>query len=85
MILSLSLSLGKVGFPLYDRCSEGSGVRLKLAVYNRRRFNLMKTFTFQNGDRIPLLGLGLDREYRYVDGSFWTRVGSPYTLANLWD
>ena len=45
----------------------------------------MKTFTFQNGDRIPLLGLGLDREYRYVDGSFWTRVGSPYTLANLWD
>ena len=27
----------------------------------------------------------LDRAYRYVDGSFWTRAGSPYTLANLWD
>jgi len=27
----------------------------------------------------------LDRAYRYVDGSFWTKDGSPYTLANLWD
>jgi alcohol dehydrogenase (NADP+) len=27
----------------------------------------------------------LDRQRRYVDGSFWTREGSPYTLANLWD
>jgi alcohol dehydrogenase (NADP+) len=27
----------------------------------------------------------LDRHYRYVDGTFWTREGSPYTLANLWD
>lgn len=28
---------------------------------------------------------GLDRHRRYVDGSFWTREGSDYTLANLWD
>lgn len=28
---------------------------------------------------------GLDRHRRYVDGSFWTMPGSPYTLANLWD
>ncbi|MGK7943467.1 MAG: aldo/keto reductase [Microcystaceae cyanobacterium] len=27
----------------------------------------------------------LDRHYRYVDGEFWTRDGSPYTLSNLWD
>ncbi len=28
---------------------------------------------------------GLDRHRRYVDGSFWTMEGSPYTMANLWD
>ncbi len=27
----------------------------------------------------------LDRHRRYVDGTFWTSEGSPYTLANLWD
>ncbi|MGK7930292.1 MAG: aldo/keto reductase [Microcystaceae cyanobacterium] len=27
----------------------------------------------------------LNRHYRYVDGTFWTRDGSPYTLSNLWD
>ena len=28
---------------------------------------------------------GLDRGYRYVDGSFWCPQGSPYTLGTLWD
>jgi len=28
---------------------------------------------------------GLDRDYRFVDGSFWAMPGSPYTLDNLWD
>ncbi len=28
---------------------------------------------------------GLDRHRRYVDGSFWTIEGSPYTLKSLWD
>lgn len=28
---------------------------------------------------------GLDRGYRYVDGSFWCPPGSPYTLEELWD
>jgi alcohol dehydrogenase (NADP+) len=27
----------------------------------------------------------LDREYRFVDGSFWCPPGSPYTLEELWD
>ena len=27
----------------------------------------------------------LERNFRYVDGSFFTPKGSPYTLANLWD
>ncbi len=27
----------------------------------------------------------LDRHYRYVDGTFWTPEGSPYTLESLWD
>ena len=27
----------------------------------------------------------LNRDRRYVSGSFWTMDGSPYTLANLWD
>jgi alcohol dehydrogenase (NADP+) len=26
-----------------------------------------------------------NRHYRYVDGSFWTNNGSPYTLDYLWD
>jgi alcohol dehydrogenase (NADP+) len=28
---------------------------------------------------------GLNRNRRYVNGEFWTRPGSPYTLASLWD
>lgn len=27
----------------------------------------------------------LDRHRRYVDGVFWTRDGSPYTLDDIWD
>jgi alcohol dehydrogenase (NADP+) len=27
----------------------------------------------------------LDTHTRYVDGSFWCKEGSPYTLENLWD
>lgn len=27
----------------------------------------------------------LDYNYRFVDGSFWTTPGSPYTLDELWD
>jgi alcohol dehydrogenase (NADP+) len=27
----------------------------------------------------------LERGHRFVDGSFWTLPGSPYSLANLWD
>ncbi len=27
----------------------------------------------------------LEQNYRFVDGSFWTTQGSPYTLSNLWD
>ncbi|ADR23652.1 aldehyde reductase [Marivirga tractuosa] len=25
-----------------------------------------------------------DRKYRFVDGSFWTQEGSPYSMAGLW-
>ncbi len=28
---------------------------------------------------------GLDRHYRFVDGTFWTPPGGCYTLENLWD
>jgi len=27
----------------------------------------------------------LDRHYRFIDGSFWAKEGTPYTLASLWD
>jgi alcohol dehydrogenase (NADP+) len=27
----------------------------------------------------------LDRHFRFVDGTFWTREEGPYTLENLWD
>lgn len=28
---------------------------------------------------------GLDRHRRYVDGVFWTKDGSPYTIESVWD
>ncbi len=28
---------------------------------------------------------GLDRQHRFVDGSFWELPGGPYTRANIWD
>lgn len=28
---------------------------------------------------------GLDKHYRFIDGSFWEIEGSPYTMSNLWD
>lgn len=28
---------------------------------------------------------GLNRHYRFIDGTFWTVEGGPYTIANLWD
>lgn len=28
---------------------------------------------------------GIDRGYRFIDGSFWAMAGSPYTVAALWD
>jgi len=28
---------------------------------------------------------GLNRDYRFVDGSFWELPGGPYTVSNLWD
>ncbi|MFY0686680.1 MAG: aldo/keto reductase [Cyclobacteriaceae bacterium] len=28
---------------------------------------------------------GLDKNYRYIDGSFWAMDGSPYTIETLWD
>ena len=27
----------------------------------------------------------LNRSFRFIDGSFWTMEGSPYTMDNLWD
>jgi alcohol dehydrogenase (NADP+) len=28
---------------------------------------------------------GLDRHRRYLDGAFWVKEGSPYTMENIWD
>lgn len=28
---------------------------------------------------------GLDKHYRYLDGSFWCVPGNPHTVENLWD
>jgi alcohol dehydrogenase (NADP+) len=27
----------------------------------------------------------LDKGYRFIDGTFWTVEGSPYTIEDLWD
>jgi len=40
-------------------------------------------FTFEEEDKAAIAEL--DQGYRYVDGSFWTAQGSPYTIAELWD
>lgn len=29
--------------------------------------------------------IGIDKEYRYIDGSLWTKDGSPYTMEALWE
>jgi len=44
---------------------------------------MMKSLQFDNGDYMPIFGLGTwksrpDETYRAIEGS-------PYTLANLWD
>ncbi len=28
---------------------------------------------------------GLDRHYRFIDGSFWDVPGNPYSISSLWD
>jgi alcohol dehydrogenase (NADP+) len=41
----------------------------------------MKYYTLPGGQRIATL----DQGYRFVDGSFFTGPGSPYTLEALWN
>lgn len=38
-------------------------------------------FSFEDRQRLS----ALDRHFRYISGEFFTKPGSPYTLANLWD
>ena len=27
----------------------------------------------------------INKDYRFIDGSFWAVSGSPYTVESLWD
>ncbi len=42
-----------------------------------------RNITLDKGDMATIAELDLG--YRYVDGSFWTAPGSPYTIDELWD
>jgi len=42
-----------------------------------------QNFELENSDMEKLANL--DKHFRYVNGTFFTQDGSPYTIANLWD
>lgn len=45
----------------------------------------LATLNFRLTDEHLQLINQLDRHYRYIDGTFWTGEGSPYTLERLWE
>jgi len=63
---------------------RGTAVIPKSVHPERLRENLAAATTALDLSEMNEIGR-LDRNRRYVSGSFWTMPGSPYTLANLWD
>ena len=49
----------------------------------KQNLELNEAVTLDDEDMKKLRSL--DRKFRYVDGTFWCKEGSPYTLENLWD
>lgn len=63
--------------------ARGTAVIPKSTNPGRIRENLAATEITLTDDEVATLS-GLDRGFRYVDGSFWARPGSGYTLESLW-
>ena len=64
--------------------NRGSAVIPKSTNPERIRLNLEAGAIKLSPDEMEAIGV-LDRHFRFIDGSFWTVEGSPYTLANLWE
>lgn len=64
---------------------EGSSVIPKSVNPERQKQNLAidKSVSLDTEDMGKLQSL--DRHFRYVNGKFWCKEGSPYTYENLWD
>jgi alcohol dehydrogenase (NADP+) len=62
---------------------RGTSVIPKSTNPDRLRENLAGADVSLTAEDVAAIG-GLDRGYRYVNGSFWCMEGSPYSLADLW-
>lgn len=64
---------------------EGASVIPKSVNPERLKQNLEinESVTLDSADMEKLRAL--DRHFRYVDGKFWCKEGSPYTIESLWD
>ena len=51
-------------------------------VHQQQNFEAL-TIELDDSDMAAIASL--DREYRFVDGTFWTDFAGPYTLENLWE
>ncbi len=64
--------------------ARGTAVIPKSVHPERIRQNLAAAEVALAAEEMEVIA-GLDRDRRYVDGTFWTMPGSPYTIAGLWD
>jgi alcohol dehydrogenase (NADP+) len=63
--------------------NRGSAVIPKSTNPDRIRMNLEAGDIQLSTEEMHAIA-ALDRHFRYIDGTFWTVEGSPYTLASLW-
>jgi len=63
---------------------RGTSVIPKSVNPERIKQNIESANVALDGEDMQQLA-GLDKPFRYVDGSLWAKEGSPYTVADLWD
>lgn len=63
---------------------RGTSVIPKSTNPDRIRSNLVASELRLTDDEMRALA-GIDRNHRYISGSFWCVEGSPYTLESLWE
>jgi alcohol dehydrogenase (NADP+) len=65
---------------------RGTSVIPKSVSEHRLKENLEAAATTLQLDQDDMQSIAkMDRHARYVDGSFWCREGSPYSMETLWD